>query len=142
MPAEHSGPAPAQEHRDAKEARRRGAAADGGTLPDERARAVVSVALGLAEDFGAPCAVVLLDPDGDLQLAERSGRLPGRRAAAAIDAGRAALAGLDATAVGPETAAVVLRDDDGLRGALGLSGGADGFALEACRHAARALGLE
>jgi hypothetical protein len=112
-----------------------------GTLSDELARAVISVAVGFAEDFDAPCAVVLLDPDGELQLAERSGRLPGRRAAVAIDAGRAALAGLDATAAGPETAAVVLRDGYGLRGALGVSGGADGFALEACRHAARALGL-
>ena len=112
-----------------------------GTLSDELARAVISVVLGLAEDFDAPSAVVLLDPDGELQLAERSGRLPGWRVGTAIDAGRAALAGLDATSVGPETTAVVLRDSYGLRGALGVSGGVDGFALEACRDAARALGL-
>jgi uncharacterized protein GlcG (DUF336 family) len=141
MAAEHSVPASARGHFDAEDARRLRAAADVGTLPDERARAVVSVALGLAEDFGAPCAVVLLDPDGELQVAERSGALPGRRIASAIDAGRAALAGIDATAADPETAAVILRDVGGFRGALGISGGPNGFAHETCRQAARALGL-
>ena len=111
------------------------------TLPDVQARAVISVALGMAEDLGVPCAVVLLDPDGGLQVAERAGSLPGRRMTSAIDGGRAALAGHDASAVHPETAGIVLRDDAGLRGALGVSGGPDGFALEACRHAARAFGL-
>jgi hypothetical protein len=112
-----------------------------GTLQDEVARAVVSVALGLADDLDVVCAVVLLDPNGELQLAERSGRVPGRNLWWAIDAGRAALAGHDASAVASDTTALVLRDAIGLRGALGVSGGPTGFALEACRQAARALGL-
>ena len=124
--------------READAARPRSGAA---TLPDEEARAVVSVALGIADDLGVPCAVVLLDPDGELQLAERSGSVPGRTLRWAIDAGHAALAGHDATAVAAETTALVLRDDAAVRGALGISGGPAGFALEACRHAARALGL-
>lgn len=124
---------------------RRGAAAPRdsgvGTLPDEDARAVVSVALGIADDLGVPCAVVLLDPDGELRLAERSGSVPGRTLRWAVDAGQAALAGHDATGVAPETTALVLRDDVALCGALGISGGPAGFAAEACRHAARALRL-
>ncbi len=124
--------------RDTDRAQTRSGAA---TLPDQEARAVVSVALGIADDLGVPCAVVLLDPDGELQLAERSGSVPGRTLRWAIDAGHAALAGSDATAVAPGTTALVLRDDVALRGALGISGGPAGFALEACRHAARALGL-
>jgi hypothetical protein len=110
-------------------------------LPDEEARALVSVAVGLAEDLGIPCAVVVLDADGAVRLAERSGRLAGPALASAIDAARAALAGLDQTAIGPGGAAVVLRDAIGLRGALGVAGGPDGFGLEASRHARRALGL-
>jgi uncharacterized protein GlcG (DUF336 family) len=110
-------------------------------LSDEDARALVSVAMGLAEDFGNPCAVVVLDADGDVRLAERSGQLPGPALASAIEAARAALAGLDATAVAVGSGAIALRDSVGLRGALGVSGGPEGFGLEACRQAGRALGL-
>jgi hypothetical protein len=110
-------------------------------LADEAARALVSVAVGLAEDLGVPCAVVVLDAFGDLRLAERSGRLPGPTLTSAIDAARAALAGHDATAAEAGSAAIVLRDEFGLRGALGVAGGPDGFGLEACRNAGRALGL-
>lgn len=102
---------------------------------------MVSVAVGLAEDLEVPCAVVVLDADGDVRLAERSGQLPGPALASAIDAARAALAGLDATATEASSAAVVLRDEIGLCGALAVAGGPDGFGLEACRHAGRALGL-
>jgi len=110
-------------------------------LADEAARALVSVAVGLAEDLGVPCAVVVLDAFGDLRLAERSGRLPGPALTSAIDAARAALAGHDATTTEAGSAAIVLRDEFGLRGALGVAGGPDGFGLEACRNAGRALGL-
>ena len=110
-------------------------------LADEEARALVSVSTGLAEDLGVPCAVVVLDAFGDVRLAERSGRLPGPALASAIDAARAALAGHDATAAAEGSSAIVLRDQSGVRGALGVSGGPGGFAGEACRHAGRALGL-
>jgi len=110
-------------------------------LSDEEARALISVAVGLAEDLATPCAVVVLDAFGDVRLAERSGSLPGPALACAIDAAHAALAGHDATAGQADVAAIVLRDESGLRGALGVSGGPDGFGLEACRHAGRALGL-
>jgi len=118
-----------------------GTTVEGRLLPDEAARALVSVAAGLAEDLGVPCAVVVLDAFGDVRLAERSGSLPGPALASAIDAAHAALAGHDATAVGAGSAAIVLRDELGIRGALGVAGGPDGFGLEACRHAGRALGL-
>jgi hypothetical protein len=110
-------------------------------LSDEEARALVSVAVGLAEDLDVPCAVVVLDVGGDLRLAERSGRLPGPALASAIDAAQAALAGHAVDRPEAESAAIVLRDATGLRGALGVAGGPDGFGLEACRHAGRALGL-
>jgi hypothetical protein len=110
-------------------------------LSDEAARALVSVTVGLAEDLGVPCAVVVLDAFGDVRLAERSGSLPGPALASAIDAAHAALAGHDATVVGAGSGAIVLRDDTGMHGALGVAGGPDGFGLEACRHAGRALGL-
>jgi hypothetical protein len=110
-------------------------------MPDEEARALVSVAVGLAEDLGIPYAVVVLDADGAVRLAERSGQLAGPVLASAIDAARAALAGLDPTAVNPGAVGAVLRDEIGLRGALGVAGGPEGFGLEACRHAVRALGL-
>jgi hypothetical protein len=135
MPTNPSGPGVTR----ADERRSRRIATETG-LSDEEARALVSVAVGLAEDFDIPCAVVVLDVLGDVRLAERSGRLPGPALASAIDAAHAALAG---HCVGrPEAAAaIVLRDEAGLRGALGVAGGPDGFGLEACRHAGRALGL-
>ena len=110
-------------------------------LSDEAARALVSVAVGLAEDLGVPSAVAVLDADGDVRLAERSGQLPGPALASAIDAARAALAGRDEADAETGSAAIVLRDAAGLFGALGVAGGPDGFGLEACRNAGRALGL-
>jgi len=124
----------------ADERRPRRIASEGG-LSDEEARALVSVAVGLAEDLDIPCAVVVLDVVGDVRLAERSGRLPGPALASAIDAAHAALAGHAVDHPGAGAAAIVLRDATGLRGALGVAAGPDGFGLEACRHAGRALGL-
>ncbi len=120
---------------------RLGAIVEDRLLSDEAARALVSVAVGLAEDLGVPRAVVVLDAFGDVRLAERSGSSPAPALTSAIDAAHAALAGHDTSAVGAGSAAIVLRDERGIRGALGVAGGPDGFGLEACRHAGRALGL-
>jgi len=116
-----------------------GLSLDGMSIADERLRAVVSVVTGLAEDLGVDCAVVVLDRGGDIRHAERGAGTPGPALDLAITAARSRLAGRVPARSGAD--AVVLRDDVALHGALGVAGGPDGFASEACRTAARALGF-
>lgn len=111
------------------------------SFADERSRALVSVVTGLAEDLGVECAVVVLDRGGDVRHAERGATTPAIALDQAITAARARLAGRAPAAARSGVDAVILRDAAALHGALGVSGGPDGFASDACRAAARALGF-
>jgi uncharacterized protein GlcG (DUF336 family) len=110
-------------------------------LSDEEARALVSVVTGIAEDLGVDCAVAVLDSRGDVHVAVRSGQLSGDALASAIACARAAVVKPEAIVTRAGAAGVALSSAGGLRGGLGVSGGPEGFGLEACRHARQALGL-
>ncbi len=110
-------------------------------LSDEEARALVSVATGIAEDLGVGCAVAVLDAHGDVHVAVRSGQLSGRALESAIACARAAVVDPEAAVIQAGAAGVALRSPRGVQGALGVSGGPEGFGLEACQQARQALGL-
>lgn len=110
-------------------------------LGDEEARALVSVVTGLAEDLGVVCAIAVLDPRGAVQVAVRAGGLSGEALDAAIAAARRAIADPDGPIAATDAVGVALLGADGVRGALGVSGGPEGFGSEACRHARGALGF-
>jgi len=107
-------------------------------------RTLVAVVVDLADDFGFACAVAVVDDAGALRVAERPGTVPAGHLDAALAAARAALGDggeVQAFAAAGGRASAVALGNGALRGALAVSGGPDGFALEACREAARALGL-
>ena len=113
---------------------------DGGLTATE-VRALLNVAIDLAEDLGTACAVVVLDPGGSLRGAERPGTVPGDQLDRAVRSARQALSSGEREVQAAHVGAVVLNLDGSSRGALGISGGPDGFAIVACRAAAHALGL-
>ena len=113
-----------------------------GPLDAEQVRALIGIGSDLAEDLGVTCAIAVLDPDGELQGAERHGAAPAGLMVRAIRFGQAALLRASEISSGPDAVGIVLRAGDGRpRGALGVSGSMDGFALEACRSAVLALGF-
>ena len=109
-----------------------------GSIDPVGARALVAVVLGLADDLGVDCAVVVVDRTGGLLVGERPETVARAELDRALGAARSALRGGGA---GPEADGVVLEAPDGARAALGVSGGPDGFPAEACRAAAEALRL-
>jgi uncharacterized protein GlcG (DUF336 family) len=100
-------------------------------------RALIAVAVDLAEDLDVECAVAVVDAQGTLLAAERAASVPGDALSAAIAAARRVVTRRRAESSAPASSAVALD----ARGALAVSGGPDGFALEACRSAAQALGF-
>ena len=95
-------------------------------------RALLNVALDLADDLGVACAVAVVNRAGALRGAERPGSLPGEHIDGALASARALLA-TGARGGGPRRRRPPLRLDGGGRGALAVAGGPDGFAVEACR---------
>ena len=112
-----------------------------GTLTATEVRALLNVAIDLADDLDVDCAVVVVDAAGALRGAERPGAVPGEQLDRALEGARAVLREHRAELAGPRVGAVPLGLGRGALGALGVSGGPEGFAIEACRAAARALGL-
>ena len=107
-------------------------------------RTLVVVVLDLADDFGFDCAVAVVDRAGAIRGAERPGTVPVARLDAAFEAARIVLRDggeAEAPAADGGVAGAVALGNGEVRGALAVSGGPDGFALEACREAARAVGL-
>lgn len=113
---------------------------DGALAPVE-VRALLNVALDLADDLGVACAVVVVDRAAPLRAAERPGTVPGEHLDRALEGARAVLRDGGLEVAGPDVGALPLRLDGVGRGALAVAGGPEGFAVEACRAAARALGL-
>ena len=113
----------------------------GNALTPIEVRALVNVVLDLADDFGFDCAVAVVDRNGALRGAERPETLPVGHLDDALEAARRSLREGAWEVAGLHAGAVVLDLGRGTRGALAVSGGPDGFALEACREAASALGL-
>ncbi len=110
-----------------------------GALTAIEVRTLLAVVLDMADDFGFDCAVAVVDGAGALRGAERPGTVPVARLDAALEAARAALR--DGVEAGGADAGAVALGDGAVRGAIAVSGGPEGFGLEACREAARALGL-
>ena len=106
-------------------------------------RALVGVAADLADDFGIECAIVVIDGDGVPRAVDRPQTVPGPVLDEAMRSARTALSEAgDGPTAGGGSAGVLIEDGArGVRGALGIAGGPEGFALEACRVAARALGF-
>lgn len=106
----------------------------------EQTRTLVRVVLDLADDFGFPCAVVVVDGDGRLLSAERAPGLPAIVLEEAVARAREAIATL-APAGAVVGAGLPLGDEGGLAGAIGVGGGPVGFAAEAVIVAAAAAKL-
>ncbi len=85
--------------------------------------------------------MVVLDRGGNLRGAERPGSVPGDQLDRAVRSAREALSQGIREVTGSGVGAVVLDVEGAARGAVGVSGGPDGFAIVACRAAAQALGL-
>lgn len=105
----------------------------------EQRLSLVRVVLDLADDFGYVCAVALVDADGRLLSAERPPELSSVMLDGAVGAAREALAGAPIAA--GAAAGMPLADAGRIVGAIGVSGGPDGFATEAVTAAAEALRL-
>lgn len=116
------------------------ARADGSLSPTE-VRALLNVAIDLAEDFGVDCAVVVVDTAGALRGAERPGAVPRNHLDLAILGAQRVLSDGTREVAGAGVGAIALRLDGSTHGAVAVSGGPEGFALAACRAAAEALGL-
>ena len=83
-----------------------------------------------------------VDGDGVPRTVNRPYAVPGPVLEQALASARAALRGSPEPPLRDDAAGVTIGDGaGGLRGALGIAGGPEGFALEACRVAARALGI-
>lgn len=105
-------------------------------------RALVNVALDLADDLTVTCAVAVVDGGGGLRGVERPAEVAPEELERAILTARRLIADGGREHEGHGVGAVLLDAGGQVGGALAVSGGPAGFAIEACRVAARALGLE
>ncbi|MGD9696295.1 MAG: hypothetical protein AB7V42_11620 [Thermoleophilia bacterium] len=107
--------------------------------PDE-VRAAIGVVTDMADDLGYAIAVAVVDRHGDLRGVERPATVSPRQLERALECARAAVARNGGSVRRGNAAALELGSGDtASRGAVAVSGGPDGFALEACRAAAFAL---
>lgn len=112
-----------------------------GSLSQTEVRALLHVAIDLAEDLEVDSAVVVVDPAGSVLGAERPGVIAHEHLDLAIETARRALTHRARELEQDRACAIVLRLDGVTHGALAVAGGPEGFALAACRASATALGL-